>query len=240
MYKCNCGKEFGKKRSLTVHARFCHLYIKDEKKKLEEYVCECGKEFEKAQSLNSHYSHCLVHRNGIPASKRGTGWHISPEVHQKQGKTYSENIKNGKTVPSFRGKHHSLESRQQISNSSSERNNGMIKCKYFDVYCPYENRNVKVQGTWEKKFAEILNEKNIKWKKDRTYSLKYIFDGLEKNYFPDFFLPERNEYIEIKGHWFKSPDGRVDDKRKMRLVAENNPTLTIRILDSMKLIEDFE
>lgn len=84
------------------------------------------------------------------------------------------------------------------------------------------------------------SENRIKWKKDRSFSLKYIFDGLEKNYFPDFYLPERNEYIEIKGHWFKSPDGRVDDKRKMRLVAENNPTLTIRILDSMKLIEDFE
>ena len=203
------------------------------------YKCECGREFEKAQSINAHYSHCLVHRNGKPEVSRG-GWKISDEVHQKQGRTFSENVKNGKTIPSFRGKHHSLESRQKMANSSKEKNNGMVKCKYFEVYCPFENKIAKMQGTWEKRFAELLNEKKILWKKDRTNSLKYIFDGITKNYFPDFYLPERDTYVEIKGYWFKSADGRVDDKRKMRLVVEHNSNIKILILDSLEKIEKFE
>jgi hypothetical protein len=36
----------------------------------------------------------------------------------------------------------------KISAKAGERNNGLIKTKYFEVYCPYINENVKVQGTW--------------------------------------------------------------------------------------------
>ena len=31
-YVCECGKHFEKKRSLTVHARFCPQYVKETKR----------------------------------------------------------------------------------------------------------------------------------------------------------------------------------------------------------------
>jgi hypothetical protein len=194
---CNCGKEFEKKSSLRTHARFCDKYLKKEKKVLNIYVCECGKEFEKSQSLNSHYSHCLIHRNGNPGSKRG-GWKISDEMHKKHGKTLSENIKNGKVIPSFKGKTHTLETRIKLSEyRSNSYIDNSFHCKFYIIN--NGEKTIKVQGTYERDFAEFLNINSIKW--DRV-KLKY---DTVRHYTPDFYLVDYDIYIEVKG-WLMDRD----------------------------------
>jgi hypothetical protein len=256
MYNCNCGKIFEKRRSLNSHARFCKKYIKIDKKskylKNEFYVCECDKSFDNHQSLNAHFSYCLIHRNNKPISRNNSSWKekclgwnkgLTKETDAriaKYGLTHSNKMKTGEITPSFKGKYHSIQSRQKMSNSANEKNNGFIKCKYFEVFCKYENKMIKVQGSWEKRLTEILDGLNILWIKDRSKSIKYSLDNITRNYYPDFYLPERNEFIEVKGHWFKSPDGRVDDLRKMNLVISQNPNLKIIILTSIKEIENFK
>lgn len=255
MVKCNCGKEFDKISSLNSHARFCKEYIKKDKKKSKYkiddnlYLCECGKKFEKSQSLNSHFTHCLIHRQGkkenriFPKKGLMNGWNKFTDddiknIRKKSSDTLSKKIKNGEIISSFKNKHHSKESKEKISLSNSGRNNGCIKTKYFDVFCPYENKNVKVQGTWELKYANHLNENNIRWIRSRKINFRYkIYENdYWHTYYPDFFLIDSKEYVEIKGYWWKSDDGRVDDKRKMEMVKKYNSDKIIIIIDDINFL----
>lgn len=229
MCKCNCGREFKTTRSLNSHARFCKLYKKSKKESMYKisgmYICECGKEFEKHQSLNSHFRTCLIHRKGIPAKGKNVGWNLSPEQHRAIGKTLSENIANGKTIPAFKGKQHSVETKSRMSRSAARNSsalNGYVKTKFYDVYCIFLEREIKVQGTWELKYAEYLNENSILWTRGKF--LSYKNEGIVHTYRPDFYLIETDEYVEIKGYMWKN------DETKMKLVKEQNPDTKILIL----------
>lgn len=144
------------------------------------------------------------------------------------------NIKLGKTV--IKGHPHSNESKEKLSNAFHSKTG---KCKYFKVLCPYENRIINVQGTYEYVYVLYLNKNNISWIRNRKLNLKYRIhaDDYLHTYYPDFYLPNTDEYIEIKGYYWKSKDGRVDDERKMRLVTEQNPNKKITILMKEDLIK---
>ncbi len=156
---------------------------------------------------------------------------------KKQGVTYSQNQKAGLTKNPWTGRKHSLQSKMKISAKAGERNNGLIKTKYFEIYCPYTKQYVKVQGTWQLKYAEYLNQNKINWIRSRKINLKYRLheDDYLHTYYPDFYLPDKDQYIEIKGYWWKSQDGRVDDKRKMQKVIECNSDKRITILTKVEL-----
>ncbi|MFW6226160.1 MAG: hypothetical protein ACOC3V_04325, partial [bacterium] len=64
------------------------------------------------------------------------------------------------------------------------------------------------------------NENNIRWER------KVIKYG-NRRYTPDFYLIDRNEFLEVKG-WLKDRD-----LRKMFLVLDNNPFIKIRILEKV-------
>ena len=59
-------------------------------------------------------------------------------------------------------------------------------------------KDICFDSSWEVEFAKFLDNKNIKWIRPKN-SFKYIFENSEHLYFPDFYLPEYNLYIEIKG-----------------------------------------
>lgn len=149
-----------------------------------------------------------------------------------------EKYSTGELIPSFLNKKHSNETKQLLSQKACENNNGYVKTKYYPIFCPYINDFVKVQGTYELKYAEYLNENTIKWIRSKTINLKYKLheEDYIHTYYPDFYLPDNSEYIEIKGWWWKSLDGRVDDKRKMRKVYEQNPDKIIKILEKNDLL----
>lgn len=56
--------------------------------------------------------------------------------------------------------------------------------------------NIWFRSTWEVAYAKYLDRNHIKW----FYESK-TFDLGDTTYTPDFYLPETNEYIEIKGWW---------------------------------------
>jgi hypothetical protein len=61
-----------------------------------------------------------------------------------------------------------------------------------------------LQGSWERDVANFLNLENIKWERPKN-SFTYIFENKQREYFPDFFLPDYNVYIEVKG-WKQKKD----------------------------------
>lgn len=110
---------------------------------------------------------------------------------------------------------------ENLSLQQSTQNRGG-RCKWFLV------SGVKVQGTWERNVAEKLNELNIKWEKIRTFPFVYIKDNKTHRYSPDFYLPDYNCYLEIKGFWFG------EDRIKMDLVIDQNPDKKIVIIEKDK------
>lgn len=253
-YLCNCNKSFKTRRSLNSHARFCKEYKKVKKKKSkykkgDKYFCECGKEFINHQALNGHFNHCIIHNpenenNKVNYLKGNEGWSkgLTKETSdsvKNMAETFTNRIKEGLLIPGMLGKKHTKESRQKMSFSSKESNNGYIKTSWYSIYCPYLEKEIKVQGKWELKYANYLNENKIKWSRGRIrMEYKLFKEDIIHYYHPDFYLVDEDTYIEIKGYWWKSKDGRVDDKRKMNCIIEQNEDKKIKIITDIDFIDN--
>ncbi len=86
---------------------------------------------------------------------------------------------------------------------------------------------IKMDSSWEVKCAEKLDELGIKWERDERIKLKYIDKRAQtRNYIPDFYLPDYDIYIEVKGYWT------TPARWKMRSVMDRNPG-KIRLLESL-------
>jgi len=86
---------------------------------------------------------------------------------------------------------------------------------------------VIMDSTWEVMMANRLNELEIKWVRDPKMKLEYkTRGGRMRNYIPDFYLPDLDLYIEVKGYWTDAA------KHKMKDVIKRNPN-KICILESL-------
>lgn len=66
---------------------------------------------------------------------------------------------------------------------------------------------VDLHGTWELKYAQYLDANGIKWKRN-TDSFQYEFNGKIRKYTPDFYLPDSDVYVEIKGYKTEKDDAK--------------------------------
>lgn len=120
----------------------------------------------------------------------------------------------------FSGKKHTDETKKKISEKLSVNNKGG-RSKWYIV------AGQSVQGTWERNVALKLEELGIRWQKLKTNrdTLEYVMDGKTRRYTPDFYLPDYDVYLEIKGHWW----GR--DKEKMNIVKETHKDKNIFVAE---------
>jgi hypothetical protein len=118
-------------------------------------------------------------------------------------------------------KHRDKITKQKISKNSKGKNKGRIpsfsgkRIKYKDI-C--------FRSSWEAIYAKYLDKNNIKW----LYETK-VFDLENTTYRPDFYLPETDEYIEIKGYWYKT------SLIKFKLFKKLYPNINIKILMKSQL-----
>lgn len=112
------------------------------------------------------------------------------------------------------------EARKQLSIEQSTYNRGG-KSKWYEV------SGQKVQGTWERNVAEKFNELGIKWVRPKLdlAAWPYVLNGKLSRYTPDFYLPDLNLFLEIKGHWWG------DDKNKMKAVIKQHSDKQILIIE---------
>jgi predicted nuclease of restriction endonuclease-like RecB superfamily len=97
-------------------------------------------------------------------------------------------------------------------------------------YITVEGTTVSMDSTWEVACAQRLDELGIKWTRDPSIKLSYITRSRRKrNYIPDFYLPDQDVYIEVKGYWTPAAI------HKMKDVQARNP-VTIIILESLQAI----
>lgn len=98
---------------------------------------------------------------------------------------------------------HSLETIDKISNSmkkavrehpesySASNVNGRVKKVAYKDHI--------LDSSWEVEVAKFLDSYDIRWEKPTT-GFDYIYDGKTHIYYPDFYLPDFNTYIEVKGY----------------------------------------
>jgi len=197
-----------------------------------DFICEnsankCPKNKEKNSSrVRASYEEGRK-TNSHSIKGKMTGWDTKSaeeiaSIKKRAGNTLKSHIKNGVVVPSFTGKAHSSASKEKISKS---------RIKYLETHennrCPwYEVNGIRVQGLWEKTFAERLNFLGITW--ERRY---LSFDG-HRRYTPDFYIPASDIFVEVKGFM------RERDKRKMWLVLKEH-NIDLRIIEDFLEIETF-
>jgi hypothetical protein len=93
------------------------------------------------------------------------------------------------------------------------------------VFNRWSQTEVQLLSSLEIRFYEKLEKTGTRWLKPPHINYNTP-DGVSHRYFPDFHLPDTNEYIEIKGYYWPS------DKIKMDLVQKQHSTLNIKILFS--------
>ena len=89
-----------------------------------------------------------------------------------------------------------------------------------------------MDSTWEVAMARRLDELSVKWIRNSDLKLEYVTRGRRKRkYIPDFYLPDYDLYIEVKGYWTDAA------RHKMKDVQKRNP-VKILIVESLSEISD--
>jgi hypothetical protein len=182
------------------------------------------------QSVNSHYwrTHTpsgVSHKGGTKPGK--IPWNVGKtkltDARVKKNAdaiscTLRRKVEEGTFIASIPGK----EYLEKLSIEQTLKNRGG-KCKWYKV------SGQSVQGTWEKNVAEELIKNNIVWERVKTknHIFQYILNGKLKRYTPDFYLPQYNLYLEIKGYWW----GR--DKEKMEAVKRSYPNTKFLVIEKL-------
>ena len=100
---------------------------------------------------------------------------------------------------------------RECSNKNNFHPNSTIR--HRSVYKGYQ-----MDSGAERAFAELLDSHDIVWSKNKDRSFPFIDDeGKARKYFPDFYLPEYNFWVEIKGKRYV----RKNDHLRLAAVGDN-------------------
>ena len=115
------------------------------------------------------------------------------------------------------GKHRSIESRQKMSRTHSEKiSDGRIVAPYSNCSKHGHYKNEYYDSSWELIYMKYLDSKRMKWTKKHHIYIPYKYDNNEHNYIPDF-LVNNNELHEIKP-FFKL----CDKNTELKFLAAKN------------------
>lgn len=224
IFVCECGKKFHSKNSLSAHGIHCKQYKKKEKVskyKIADdlYRCECGREFSNFQSMNAHFGHCEEHRKILGKQKReyehtnhweNLSTERKQEIGKKAGKTLSNNIKNGTTVPTWKGRHHTEENKRKIREGMAKyfENNG-YGANTSEKACVYIDR-LNEQNHWNLQHAKNGGEIVV---------CGYYLDGYDKERNIVVEYDEPYHYIDVYNNILREKD----IKRQNEIIKEINP-----------------
>ena len=119
----------------------------------------------------------------------------------------------------------SLFCRRNANNYYKQRKSKYKRCEYWSSQ---QNKRVVLKSSFELTYCQYLDFNNIKW----LYEPKRFFmDDGKTYYLPDFYLPETNEWHEVKGRWYSKA------KIKFNTFLRLYPNETIKVIDA-KIINE--
>jgi len=203
------------------------------------FVCPfCDVQIEKPRSFRSHIwrAHSVAgqahnpnseYRDGREAWNKGLTKETSEAV-KRNGEgvstTLQQQITEGTYVNNFPPM--SDQQKQDTSERMSLHNPGG-RSKWFEV------DGIKVQGTYEKQFAESLVSQQIKWERPHKHQLmKYKMANKARSYAPDFYLNDYDLFVEIKGYWWN------DDEEKMSTIKAQHQDKKLVVLFGKEKLDD--
>lgn len=112
-----------------------------------------------------------------------------------------------------------------------------LQCSNKNKYHVNSNKNkrcvyngVKLDSGAEMFFVKLLDDNKIQWFKNTQQFFVFVDrNGVQRKYYPDFFLPDYNWWVEIKGKRYV----RVDDDLRLQSVGN------ITNIDSQNINLDF-
>jgi hypothetical protein len=131
---------------------------------------------------------------------------------------------NEKIVPASALKNGSTRSCGCLHNETSQKNSRM--CNWYNLQCA-NGVTVTLQGMFELRLAILMDVKEVIFEPHPLPGIPWVdVNGGKHTYYPDFFVPERNAYVDPKNRRVA-----IWTADKIRQVKEQNPHLKIVILD---------
>lgn len=123
-----------------------------------------------------------------------------PKVSKATSEKISKSHK-GKKWTDERKKIHSIVMSNVVRKNtiSYSSNNVCGRTKLIECIDTYGNKT-KLNGNWELLVSFLLDDLLIKWTNIIEENIIYYWEGKHRRYFPDFYLPEFDLYIEVKGY----------------------------------------
>lgn len=188
------------------------------------YKCVCGREFNNHQSYNAHQGRCKINRDSKGKNvvdtfnknnKHNAPWNkgLSKEIDirvKKYGETYTNRIKEGVITPAFKGKTHTPDTKQKMSESAKK---NVLNGTHF-VYSDLKKRSTPSRP--EQWLIDVVknhlkNKNYIREYKFYTFSLDFVW--LDSNGY--------KKCIEMDGRFHEISEIQKDcDRRKDALLKE--------------------
>lgn len=184
MHKCKyCEKECKNLNSLRNHERMCKKNENRTKSYFEDWTME------------KHLKHSeIMKEKNMNASK------IYTDAQRKKRSEFMIEFNKKYWTDDNRDKHSKAMKKCVLNNPSvySIKNiSGRVKMIEIN---DYNGNCMKVKGTWELAVATYLTNNKIEWTNKIKQPFTYFWNNSWHLYFPDFYLPELNIYIEVKGY----------------------------------------
>ena len=102
------------------------------------------------------------------------------------------------------------------------------------VHTKPDGSEVIMDSTWEAALAVLLDRLEIKWDRGDHLVLGYQTPrGRKRKYIPDFYLPDHDIYVEVKGYWTDAAKLKVAD-------VEQRHGIKLLILESLREVGRIE
>ena len=113
---------------------------------------------------------------------------------------------------------HTTESKEKIRQAALKSNHRRL-CRSVRQYTKLDGSIVQLDSSWEEMLAKRLDALLINW--ERPVPMKWVDkNGISRNYFPDFYLPDYNLYLDPK-----NPAAYKQQIEKVTWLKENVPNL---------------
>jgi predicted transcriptional regulator len=117
-----------------------------------------------------------------------------PRTVTEEGKAAIRQANENRAWTDEQREKHSVSMKLAVQNnpeSYTSSNRGRTKQIIYD--------GVKFQGNWELDFYKWCKEHNVNCVRYAGKGFKYEWNGI-RTYFPDFYLPDKNIYVVVKGY----------------------------------------
>jgi hypothetical protein len=194
-------------------------------------ICKfCGKECKSNNSKAQHELYCKFNPDAKAKKasmgmlgKKGTNQFIkgTPTTMSEVAKEKIRQLNKNRIWSDAMKKKHSDSMKKAVDNNPeaySSSNRGRVKQIIFN--------GIKFQGNWELDFYKWCVKKNISCTRN-SKGFKYQWKG-ERTYYPDFYLPEKDMYVEVKGYKTERDSAKWEQFPEKLLIVQKQDIMNIR------------